>query len=900
MPAMPLPSIRIRCLLILFCGLLPDLFRDTVSATETVSLTPVRDNSIVMVDGEWNQNAGANGRIRIKGNQHIVAMAFDLSVLKGRTVRRARLICSQASEDIAGITISTIAVPWDENASNGLTAGTQPLSGWGAPGLRFPAVCGGNSFTLVHHTTQAVENGVYSWDVAPDLIHANILGLAFGLALHEHSADYSRNPSIYAREQSGRAPRLELELESVAEPPPTTPTELSIRMTPAQVPELSFRAPSDGFALQVNVDDREVQRTEIPLLQPGQLQRVRLFELLSETSTASRVEVAVRAINRSGAVSPWAKLTTEKFPRPPRLTTIPESSPPSVAAEVPDGISVLPICDRYDSDGRAVGELPDSYRRRNSIFDGRRVTLSGAAGEVVSLQLLLRGEGRQSVQIDFPGRTPRIDLFEAVYVKSAGRQIPDPLLPLPGTVLLQPQRDVVIAADIFIPFEAAAGVWSGSIRISDGRVVPLTVEVLPFQIPRTASFVCEMNGYGLPDHVDDYYALQRAAYDHRVHLNILHYSHNTAAPGARKSNLDMRLRSGKRMDNRRYDAIEAGSDSGYWDDFAVAFGPVLDGSLFADQHRGPIPVPGFYLTFHESWPLNCRQFFNGNPDAFQAFADHPEYAATWTRILQDFAHVASDRGWTKTHFQVYLNNKGSPDDPAKSPWILDEPAGFWDYRALKFYGELTDAGRASHPQTRIDYRIDISRPEYARGQLEGRADHWVVSAAAFRDYRSLVQAQQQRNDLKLWIYGSTPDVHQSSRSLQAWAVDSWLAGASGLVPWQTVNKTGSALREADPLGVFIMDSSVGDRPVVRQTLRLKAWRETQQLLEYLILLKTGHDLTPAQLSDLISEHVEIRTEVKQQNAEDAGVLQAASISADGWERLRQTVSKLLSTATAQP
>lgn len=205
MTALTLPSLRIRCLLILSYALLPNLCCDTVSAAETVSLTPIRDNSIVMVDGEWNQNAGANGRIRIKGNQHIVAMAFDLSGLQGRTVRRARLICRQASEDIAGITISTIAVPWDENASNGLTAGTQPFSGWGAPGLRFPAVCGGNSFTLVHHTTKAVENGVYSWDLAPDLIHANILGLAFGLALHEHSADYSRNPSIYAREQSGRA-----------------------------------------------------------------------------------------------------------------------------------------------------------------------------------------------------------------------------------------------------------------------------------------------------------------------------------------------------------------------------------------------------------------------------------------------------------------------------------------------------------------------------------------------------------------------------------------------------------------------------------------------------------------------------------------------------------------------
>lgn len=65
-----------------------------------------------------------------------------------------------------------------------------------------------------------------------------------------------------------------------------------------------------------------------------------------------------------------------------------------------------------------------------------------------------------------------------------------------------------------------------------------------------------MNSYGLPDHVDEFYALQQVAYDHRVHANILHYSHHTAAPGARKSNLDMRLRSGRRMDNKRYDGVE--------------------------------------------------------------------------------------------------------------------------------------------------------------------------------------------------------------------------------------------------------------------------------------------------------------------------------------------------------
>lgn len=887
--------VALRPLLRLLCStaVLVVLSAAAQAAGETLSLTPTQDNSIVMVDGEWSQNAGSSGRIRIKGNQHIVAFSFDFSALRGRQVRRARLICSQASETIEGVSISTIAVPWNEQASTALTSGADEFAGWGAAGVRFPAVCGGNAGTLVHQSQAPVKDGVYAWDIHPDLIHANILGLAFGLAVHEHSADYSRNPTIYSREQSGRAPRLELDVESAAEPAPGSPQELQVALHANGVPELSFVAPAIGFGLELTVDGLTVRRERIPLLRPGQRQTIALPELLAESSRTGAATIGLRAMNRNGAFSEWTKLDTPRIQQRelPRLPARPIS--PATGPEAPTGLAVVPVCDRYDQSGNAVGDLPPEYRTANPIFDGRRIVLAGAAGEIVSLQLLLRGEGSQTVAIEFSGQQPNVQMFQAVYVQAGKRRIPDPLLPLLDPVPLQRDQDAVIVADISIPFDAKAGTWTGNVRISDGRRIPVSLEVYPFQLPRTASFSCEMNSYGLPDHVDTYYEMQRAAYDNRVHLNILHYSHNTAAPGARKSNLDMRLRSGRRMDNRRYDAIEPGAQHAYWDDFATAFGPVLDGSLFADQHRGAIPVPGFYLTFHESWPLNCRQFFNGNPDAQKSFADHPEYAATWTAILRDFGTLAKSRGWTSTAFQVYLNNKGSMQEPTKSPWILDEPAGFWDYRALRYYGELADAGRADSGDVRIDYRIDISRPEYTRGELTERADHWVISAGAFAAYRALVQEQQRQNGLKIWIYGTTPDVDQSSRSLHAWAVDSWLGGASGLVPWQTVNKTGSALQEADTLGVFILDNSAGERPAVRQTLRLKAWRDTQQLVEYLILLKNRRQLTSAQLQEFVADHVSIRTRVSQRNADDAGALQAEQVTPANWDSLRRATAALL-------
>ncbi|MGV2335325.1 MAG UNVERIFIED_CONTAM: hypothetical protein LVR18_14825 [Planctomycetaceae bacterium] len=55
---------------------------------------------------------------------------------------------------------------------------------------------------------------------------------------------------------------------------------------------------------------------------------------------------------------------------------------------------MLPVHDRYDRDGNSVGELPADYRMNNSLFDGRTVRLVAAAGEVVGLQILVRGSGR--------------------------------------------------------------------------------------------------------------------------------------------------------------------------------------------------------------------------------------------------------------------------------------------------------------------------------------------------------------------------------------------------------------------------------------------------------------------------------------------------------------------------
>jgi len=193
-------------------GLIVAMAGGLVSA-EGVRLPVVQDNSIVMVDGEWSVNAGQASRLRLKGNQHIVAMSFDLSQIQGRLVTRAELVCHADAETLTGVTISTIAAPWDERASNGLTAGGAGVDGWGADGIRFPAVAGGNAFTMTIDVVaqpgdEVDRDGVYRWPIPADMVHAMATGLAHGLAIHEHDADYGRNPTIFSREQSAKAPFL--------------------------------------------------------------------------------------------------------------------------------------------------------------------------------------------------------------------------------------------------------------------------------------------------------------------------------------------------------------------------------------------------------------------------------------------------------------------------------------------------------------------------------------------------------------------------------------------------------------------------------------------------------------------------------------------------------------------
>lgn len=198
------------------------------------------------------------------------------------------------------------------------------------------------------------------------------------------------------------------------------------------------------------------------------------------------------------------------------------------------------------------------------------------------------------------------------------------------------------------------------------------------------------------------------------------------------------------------------------------------------------------------------------------------------------------------------------------------------------------------PQAKIDYRVDISRPEYCRGQLNGRSDLWVVSASAFEQYHRLVTDRIERDQLQVWVYGTSNHIHHPNRNIQGWALSAWKDGATGIVPWQTVNKTGSALREADQLGLFIYDTDSSGKLVIHHSLRLKAYREAQQLIEYLNLLKSKTGWSQEQMRQFIRQYTDLSVQVKKVDEADAGTSGYGNLTAQEVEQLRLATAELLS------
>lgn len=460
--------------------------------------------------------------------------------------------------------------------------------------------------------------------------------------------------------------------------------------------------------------------------------------------------------------------------------------------------------------------------------------LFAARGEAVTMLL---DDAPESVRIDLPVRR-----YEVMKVGPHA----DPLGVSDKGRLLEFQ----------IPKDAKPGEHRGTLRIG-GKEVPFSVTVWNFTLPDRLSFVAQMNGYGMMDNERPWF---RLAHEHRLTLNVLTYGWSGRVTAAPKLKSDGTF------------------DWAAWDE---RFGPLLDGSAFADLPRGKVPTEAIYLPINENWPMEHEKHFKGGYWIEDAFG--PEYWRIFADAAAGFARHFSEKGWNETMFEFYLNNKvyfkegkkGQPGNwkTTSATWIYDEPQHTQDFWAIRRFGVEFWKAVSPFSDVRTAFRIDVSRPEWQRDLLDGVTNVDVISGT-LREYPLRSIGRNRRDGKMTYMYGAATKLGQPLVINAAWCAESWSLGADGIVPWQTIGNKDS-LTKPDDLAIFYPGP---DGPL--PSLRLKAVRAGQQLAEYLAIYSAAAGQDRDAVGAAVLQLPGMRAGTVRTYADDAG----SSVFGDGASR----------------
>jgi hypothetical protein len=883
------------------------------------------DNSIIDVKGERDFNMGAVSRIWLKAFQHHVILKFDTSALTNRIPTSASLVYYESNDnELDHVTISTIQADWREGASDrfavseggscfnyarysAVEANRVP---WTWPGSKFPEVVYGNAFSLVDYCdTHFGDDGAsyYRWDFNPDLVAANVLGTSYGLAVFESSRIVSQNRTVYSKEHNLKPYLVITSVPNNITPAPITDLSASLAGVDRGELRLSWTAPVNAFAYRIKVDGVDIPRYLIPYAATaGAMEQVVIRDILTP---GVEYLISVEALSRGGGASGLSSIRA----RASDISAIPGQniSQPNLRSSVANGygntllrVWAVPETEKVLPDASLLEEdaIPVGYKTGNPVFDGRTIRLSAARNETVAFILGLEAVNEPvrglRVSLNTDGQIAQ-RLARIAYINTARGFMPEVIYLLPATLATDMDENAAstqtvqqVLVEILVPKNTAPGAHALSLSITDGAAldiaIPVQLEVWNFTLKDFPSFKLEMNDYGYPNYLATFNQLQKLARQDRAHVNLAPY-------GKSRTRMDMYLPDGGQMNENAYNNIAPGATTTHWDDFVKAFDPAFTGSLYNSGLWQDAALPGFYLTFHESWPLDYAPYAVANElDAFKAFTRHPIYAQTFVNLLANFVTLAESRAWTEAGFQVYLNNK-------RHPWDFDEPYDFWDFKALAYYGSLFDLGTADNDEIDIRYRIDISRPQYHRKLLAGKVDLAVVSRALFT-YPRLVRAEAERDGTEVWNYGTAPAVYTSNHNVQGWPLLAYAFGASGILPWSSVKYTSPAYPyltgvtsgDYQQRALYIVASD-SNTPRVYSTLRMKAFRRAAQDIEYLEQAKQASGLTHGQVQRMILETLGdgATVEINPNYVEDAGTLAFTGLSEADFMLLRQRAAKII-------
>lgn len=510
---------------------------------------------------------------------------------------------------------------------------------------------------------------------------------------------------------------------------------------------------------------------------------------------------------------------------------------PALAASVA-ALDILTMLDPRT--GRDLSGAAGDWRAANPVWDGGTVRLSAARGETAAFQAVILAEPGETledirIQADLGGVPCRT--YRAWHIWG----VPEVAVPLGagGSSFDIPSRMAAEAeatrgyrvwscvVEVEVPRSRPPGLTRGTLSVTwkgGGASLPLELRVAPFALPVRPAFVLEMNSYGdflrlLPASLDTYLDLHRLFRRFRCTFTLVPYRQDGTAI---LDFLTPALDKDGRPDFTAFDKALAG---------------LFDGSTFPDGQ----PVSHFLLPLRADWPAPFR-------------SDASHYEAENAAVRKALAEHIQAKGWSSTRFEEFHNE--NPENGARVPWRLDEPASAKDLAGHELFLGFRDRGCAGDPGAcPVRYRIDISRWQPLRADLQrmaGRVTDWSISAdpgfltpEALRFFRAL-------GGQWFLAYGEL-DGFQTNGKTTPWAVyPARLAnyramGMDGFAQWQ-VDRWGQKdlpgiPREASPLfqsnaaGArdFIWPGAALGQAGAVPSLRLFALREGLNLLDYAAL-----------------------------------------------------------------
>ncbi len=541
------------------------------------------------------------------------------------------------------------------------------------------------------------------------------------------------------------------------------------------------------------------------------------------------------------------------------------------------------------------GTAGDDYKKANMVWDAGTNTISllGCRNEMVGAQLILQrlGSTLDNVRVVVSNLTgpggstitanPNVELFQMHYVTSGSYKYSEAAIPLFSpfsTTFSIPDanRNVdgtyqSVWMDLYVPQGVNPGEYTGTVTVnatelSSPVTINLKMHVSSLLIPDYPTFLVDLNGYGSPwnfgpNTYNTCLKYFQVVHKHRAVPNTLPYGWN-----GNPSSTD-RCPTLTGAGPTRHASSWALFDAKYGRFFTS--NPSTSAFTNANGYYGPgvnTPITHFYTTFNEGWPVAIMDTTYGFDAAGQgpAYWDGLKTAANWAtlfptlpdlylafpsgyrqghmNVISDWLQHAHNNGWTKTAFEIYLNEKYSYNG-AHVFWAMEENEAADDFRADGFYHQMWRDGQAASGVTDVPwhFRIDVS-DRYGQnwGQLDNRINWWNLGSGAAawhwpqKKYRQYF-LDSDKQEGWMW-YGSGATVDDSGMGNTQDFLQRWCQGFNGGLPyWDSYNTNWTTADDGTPCVVYSGASVPGygaySGPIM--SIRVKQIRQVQQGIELL-------------------------------------------------------------------